>query len=59
MEKEKLDLTDYLLRYPQKDFESLEDYQDRIDTNLFEDYRLSSDIRNKILNALFKTEGVL
>lgn len=50
----KLDLTDYLSRYPQKENEDLEDYKDRIYTNLREDYSLQYDMIDKLISLMFK-----
>lgn len=58
MEKYTIDLSDYLDRYPQKDSESLEDYQYRIDENLHTDYRFDKNTRDNILNIMFKEKSI-
>jgi hypothetical protein len=58
MEKYILDLSDYLERYPQGKFESLEDYKYRINDNLYIDYKLQADTRGKLLKVMFKSMDI-
>lgn len=54
MDRYILDLTNYLQYYPRISNESDEDYRDRIDICLLEDYSLDVDTRRKILDEILK-----